>query len=147
LQLLLQHIPDKHEHTVQCYGAYSSRYRGQHGVKESSEPGTISVDEPDTDIRRAARATWAKLIYRVYQVDPLKCINGDQQMRIVALIHDPAVIRRILERRILEHLKLGDPESNTVRFPISLERCHRYTSPGGGVRGGLRPSVPSLQGL
>ncbi len=51
------------------------------------------------------RAAWAKLIYRVYEVDPLKCINGDQAMRSVALIHDPAVIRRILE-----HLEPWDPE-------------------------------------
>ena len=30
LQLLIQHIPDKNEHLVRYYGAYSNRYRGAH---------------------------------------------------------------------------------------------------------------------
>jgi hypothetical protein len=30
LKLLIQHIPDKHEHTVRYYGAYNSRHRAKH---------------------------------------------------------------------------------------------------------------------
>ena len=38
---------------------------------------------------RFSPTAWAKLIYRVYEVDPLKCPRGDHQMRVIALIHDP----------------------------------------------------------
>ena len=105
LQLLIQHIPDKNEHTVRYYGAYSSRYRAKHHLSNASQQPTVEVTEPDTDTRRSARAAWAKLIYRVYEVDPLKCPQGDNEMRVVALIHNPLVVQRILE-----HLRLWDPE-------------------------------------
>ena len=63
------------------------------------------IEEPDNDLRRRARAAWARLIYRVYEVDPLKCPRCDNEMRVIALIHDPGVIQRILKR-----LGLWDPE-------------------------------------
>ncbi len=62
------------------------------------------IAEPDTDLRRSARAGWAKLIYRVYEVDPLTCPRCDGAMRVITLIHDPLVIQQILK-----HLGLWDP--------------------------------------
>jgi hypothetical protein len=38
------------------------------------------------------------LIAKVFEVDPLRCVCG-QTMRVIAFILDPAVIRKILERR------------------------------------------------
>ncbi len=105
LQLLLQHIPDKNEHTVRYYGAYSSRYRAKHPTPNACDKPAHQITEPDTDLRRSARAAWAKLIYRVYEVDPLTCPKCDHEMRVIALIHDPSVVQRILE-----HLGLWDPE-------------------------------------
>jgi len=105
LQLLIQHIPDKNEHTVRYYGAYSSRYRAKHGMPDANEKAAVEIEEPDPDLRRRARAAWARLIYRVYEVDPLKCPRCDHEMRVIALIHDPGVIQRILK-----HLGLWDPE-------------------------------------
>jgi hypothetical protein len=91
--LLCKHIPDRHEHMVRYYGRYSSRTRG--AEREPPEP-----DEPDSEIpnpaRQAAKAAWAKLIRKVYEVDPLLCPKCGAQMRVIALIEDPAVIERIL---------------------------------------------------
>ena len=87
------------------YGAYSSRYRAKHGTPAASPKPTLEVTEPDTDLRRTARAAWAKLIYRVYDVDPLTCPLCDHEMCVIALIHYPLVIQRILE-----HLGLWAPE-------------------------------------
>ena len=56
LQLLVQHIPDKNEHTLRYYGAYSSRYRAKHHPSNASQEPTVEVTEPDNDIRRSARA-------------------------------------------------------------------------------------------
>jgi hypothetical protein len=93
LELLCKHVPDRHEHLVRYYGRYSSRTRGA----EQERP---DMDEPDTETRnqarQAAKAAWAKLIRKVYEVDPLLCPKCGIQMRVIALIEDPAVIERIL---------------------------------------------------
>jgi hypothetical protein len=50
-----------------------------------------------TEFAARARATWARLIRKVYEADPLECPKCKGPMRIIALIEDPGVIRRILE--------------------------------------------------
>ena len=42
------------------------------------------------------RSTWARLIHKVYEVDPLECPRCKGPMRVIALIDDAAVIRKIL---------------------------------------------------
>ena len=49
-----------------------------------------------SEARQAAKAAWAKLIRKVYEVDPLVCPKCGAHMRVIALIEDPAVIERIL---------------------------------------------------
>ena len=46
----------------------------------------------------STRRQWARLIARVFEVDPLRCVCGET-MRVVGFILDPAVIRKILEPR------------------------------------------------
>ncbi len=46
--------------------------------------------------RRNARRRWAALIRLVYEVDPLVCPKCGGQMRVIALIQEPAVIDQIL---------------------------------------------------
>lgn len=95
LELLCKHIPDRNEHMVRYYGRYSSRARSA----EHEPPATDDPDpEPEvsTPARQAAKAAWAKLIRKVYEVDPLECPKCGAQMRVIALIEDPAVIERIL---------------------------------------------------
>jgi hypothetical protein len=45
------------------------------------------------------RRQWARLIAKVFEVDPLGCPCG-ATMRVVAFILDPAVIRKILQHRL-----------------------------------------------
>jgi hypothetical protein len=42
------------------------------------------------------RSTWARLIHKVYEVDPLECPRCKGPMRVIALIDDAPVIRKIL---------------------------------------------------
>ena len=42
------------------------------------------------------RSTWARLIHKVYEVDPLECPRCKGPMRVIVLIDDKAVIRKIL---------------------------------------------------
>ncbi len=72
LELLCRHIPDRYEHLVRYVGWYSNRARGERAKQglEESPPrvdGLIPANEPAP----RASATWAKLIRRVYETDPL----------------------------------------------------------------------------
>ena len=93
LELLCKHIPDRSEHMVRYYGRYSSRTRG--AERERPEPDELDA-ETASPARQAAKAAWAKLIRKVYEVDPLECPRCGAQMRVIALIEDPPVIERIL---------------------------------------------------
>jgi hypothetical protein len=122
-----QHIPDKGEHLVRYYGWYSHRRRGlrsgsgsfscraptsdspknDNGKKRCLTPsasGDVYIDRhllqaAKTDATRRQARSWAALIQRVWEVDPLKCSKCGGQMRIVSFIEarQEEVIRRILQ--------------------------------------------------
>ena len=48
-------------------------------------------------IAARARSAWARLIHKVYEVDPLECPKCGAPMQVIALIDDAEVIRQILE--------------------------------------------------
>jgi len=52
------------------------------------------------------------LVKKVYAADPLVCAKCGATMKIVAFIEDPITIRRILD-----HLKLAEPDSEAARAP------------------------------
>jgi hypothetical protein len=103
--MLMNHIPDKYEHLVRYYGYYSNRSRGARRLVENCNDvaESIRIDEPPADNRR--KANWARLIQKVYEVDPLKCARRGSTMRIIALIDDAGVIERILR-----HLSVWNPQ-------------------------------------
>jgi hypothetical protein len=88
LRLLLNHIPDKYEHLVRYYGYYSNRSRGARRLAERRDgPDVITiVDDSPVDTRR--KASWVRLIQKVYAVDPLECAHCGDIMRIIALIDE-----------------------------------------------------------
>ena len=53
--------------------------------------------------RAALRRRWANLIRRVYEVDPLVCPRCGSEMRVIAFITEPRVVRRIVD-----HLRKRD---------------------------------------
>ena len=102
LARLCQHIPPPGFHLTRSYGAYANRTRGaraRRGPGAAARPSAPD-GEPDTPTpaQRERRREWAKLIARVFEVDPLRCRCGGF-MRVVAFILDPAVIRKILQHR------------------------------------------------
>ena len=42
-------------------------------------------------------SSWAKLIRKIYETDPLTCSECGEQMRIIAFITDPLEVAKILE--------------------------------------------------
>jgi len=100
------HIPDPHKKTTLSYGWYSNRtrgYRKQHGLLakgEAADPLPGPADRAPLEVRRSClrrtQARRARLIRKVYEVDPLLCLRCGGTMKVTAVIERPAVVRHIL---------------------------------------------------
>ena len=105
-------IPDARKHLVRYYGAYSHRHRGRarradaHARAEpvrSSDlpavalPPVVPAEPGSAEARR--RSAWARVLQKVFEVDPLLCPRCKTEMKVVAWITDPLVIGRILAHR------------------------------------------------
>ncbi len=104
---VVSHIPNVHEKTAIWYGFYSNKSRGIRKAKEveASKPGPegaagsgaeegspAEADRAPAEVRK----NWARLIRRVFEVDPLICVRCGSEMKVIALIDRPSVIKRIL---------------------------------------------------
>ncbi len=68
-----KHVPDRGEHLVRYYGWYSNRSRGDRKRScrttdeiETDAAGGPDSDTPESELTKAARSTWARLIKKVY---------------------------------------------------------------------------------
>ena len=109
LRLLMNHIPDKYEHLVRYYGYYSNRSRGVRRLAQQAGDTAPSPVIDDTPVDTRRKANWARLIQKVYEVDPLECRHCGGALRIIALIDDADVIERILK-----HLDRWNPTPETI---------------------------------
>ncbi|MGH8648883.1 MAG: hypothetical protein ACREUP_06210, partial [Burkholderiales bacterium] len=126
LELLCRHIPDRYEHLVRYVGWYSNRARGERAKKASPQAGVALPSpggEPATEFAARAKAAWARLIRKVYEADPLECPRCKGPMRVIALIEDPGVIRRILE-----HLGMWAPLATERGPPPGPANWPRHVS-------------------
>jgi hypothetical protein len=70
---------------------------------ESSESPESHATETSPSSARSARIRWAQLVARIYEVLPLLCPSCGGQMRILAFLTDPPVVRSILVHLDLPH--------------------------------------------
>ncbi len=63
------------------------------------------------------RQNWARLIQKIYEVDPLICPKCQGEMRIIAFIEDEAAIKKILKHLSLWETRNHDPP---VRNPTHI---------------------------
>jgi len=83
------------------YSYYANRARGARAKeKELLEGGKAEAAE-----KRRCSPSWARLISKVYHVDPLTCRECGGRLQIVAYINDHFTIKKILD-----HLGLSPPE-------------------------------------
>jgi len=124
LAALCTHIPDSGQQLVRYYGAFSHVRRAQAGAGISDPPavplppGNEDGDCADEFTRRF-RSSWARLIKKVYEADPLVCPRCSGPLKIISLIGDGPVIERILR-----HLKLWDRQERPP--PPAPDRSIRY---------------------
>lgn len=107
LAQLSQHIPDVFEQTTRYYGAYSSRTRGATSRKK---PNWVTCSSAELeDAPKKASSTWARLIKKVYEVDPLVCPKCGGEMKIVAFIQQQREIKQLCENLGLEDWRAPPP--------------------------------------
>lgn len=121
---LTQHIPPKGVQLIRRYGLYSSRIKGawdsmphvaerapdgwkiqhenrmgtsEHGYFGLNEDTGFSDDSPDT---HAYKKAWARLLSKVYEIDPMICPKCGSEMKVIAIIQQPAEIDRILRHLV-----------------------------------------------
>ena len=140
-----QHIPAKGAHLVRYYGWYSNKARGmRRKLAEAAavEPPTGNLPSPSgrgrapcthgrgEGITRRASQTWAMLIKKIFEVDPLACPKCGGAMKVIAFIEPPqgGVIKKILR-----HCGEIFPRS----WPKSLGKR------GGGGGAASRPTTPA----
>jgi hypothetical protein len=108
---ITSHIPDPGRHCQRFYGAYSNRGRISVAAPDDETAGLPAAGLPErdnSDVSREARSTWARLIKKIFEADPLLCACGGR-MRIISFITDPRVVDRILRHRESPRSKAQDP--------------------------------------
>jgi hypothetical protein len=71
---------------------------------ETEGDGVPCILEADRSSKEY-RKNWARLIQKIYEVDPLACPRCQGQMRVIAFIEKQEVIKKILKRLILWDVK------------------------------------------
>ncbi len=129
-----QHIPPTGAHLIRYYGWYSNKGRGlrrKAAEAAAQQPAASSSgDAAEVPVRSRASQTWAMLIKRVYEVDPLACPRCGGQMKVVAFIEPPQ--GEVIEK-ILRHCGLWHPSARGRRPPPTVRSTARMalrTSPG-----------------
>jgi hypothetical protein len=113
-----QHIPPKGSHLIRYYGWYSNKARGMRkkaAAEASAEPSSESEDSASAAASRCSQS-WAMLIKRVYEVDPLCCPKCGGQMKVVSFIEPPQA--EVIEA-ILKHCGLW--QASAPRAPPDVE--------------------------
>ncbi len=125
-----QHIPAKGAHLVRYYGWYSNKSRGlrlkaeRATALQSQDPlgvlgalgGSVDAEEAGAPAR-PCNFTWARLIKRVYEVDPLLCPECGATMKVISFIEPPQeqVIEKILKHcGLWEEPVRGPPAEGTT---------------------------------
>ena len=108
---VLDHLPPPRHQLVRYWGYYSNVSRGKRRAASLRLAATDPDDETlaatgiptgvptadDEPFRHRARLSWAALIKKVYEIDPLLCPFCGAQMKIIAFITSHPTVSRILE--------------------------------------------------
>ena len=98
------HIPDPYESLIRYYGFYANAARGKRkklGIENSNKDNIEIKILDDAPSPKTCRKSWRQLIYKIYEVDPLKCPKCGSEMKIIAFIQDREEIINILK-----HIKI-----------------------------------------
>ena len=113
---------------VRYYGHYSNVSRGKR-KKHDQDSMIPSILEPYGSSREHKR-NWARLIQKIYEIDPLTCPKCQGRMRILAFIEDPEIIKKILKHLDLWDLKVRPPpRANAPPSNIHIDKSDSQVPP------------------
>jgi len=119
LAQLTTHIPNRREHMVRYYGYYSNKSRGQRKKADQDDDIENIIDIGLSN--KAFRKSWARLIQKVYEADPLLCPKCQGQMKIISFIEEQAVIKQILKHLGLWEIRnIGPPKDTHLNIVREL---------------------------
>ena len=106
-----QHIPPKGSHLIRYYGYYSNKARGMRkkAAAEAADASSSGAAPGAPALSRCSQTwamqTWAMLIKRVYEFNPLACPECGGTMKVIAFLEPPQadVIEKILRHCGLWH--------------------------------------------
>ncbi|MBN1833054.1 MAG: hypothetical protein JW896_13185 [Deltaproteobacteria bacterium] len=113
-------MPNKGEQMVRYYGYYSNVSRGKRKIrgKDDSFSSILESDGSSKEFRK----NWARLIQKIYEVDPLTCPKCSGIMKIIIVIEDEEVIKKTLK-----HLGLWDREAKPPPKGVLLPKTPEYS--------------------
>ena len=113
LAAMCSHVPNKGEQMVRYYGYYSNVSRGKRKIQDKDDaiPSILELDGSSREFRK----NWARLIQKIYEVDPLTCPKCSGKMKVISVIEDEDVIKKILK-----HLGLWEREARPPPKPTKL---------------------------
>jgi hypothetical protein len=115
---------------VRYYGRYYNASRGKR--RKQTLPGHLNIEvdsplQPDSPARhyaRQRRPNWARLLKKVYEVDPLTCPRCGNPMEIIAFIEEWAVIRKIRQ-----HLQLWERPQRSPPLRLLPHKLEAFLAP------------------
>jgi len=111
LAAMCSHIPNKGEQMARYYGYYSNVKRGRGKNKNQDEWMPFILESEGST--KEYRKNWAKLIQKIYEVDPLTCPKCSGKMKVISVIEDEEVIKKILKHLGLWEIKARPPPKAT----------------------------------
>jgi hypothetical protein len=95
-------VPRPETNLLICHGllATRARWRARVVVYGRVEPAPMAPSAAGPDeagVPFIARGwTWAALMHRAFAIDVLACVHCGGRLRLIATLHDPVVIRKLL---------------------------------------------------
>jgi hypothetical protein len=134
---VLDHLPAPNQQMVRYWGFYSNVARGKRRAAarriaagldpddELSGNGGITVPpvRDDEPYRRRCRLSWAALIKKVYEIDPLLCPYCGGTMKTIAFITEHATVAHILE-----HIRMPAQRPEPLAHSPPLQEGLLYAS-------------------
>jgi hypothetical protein len=96
-----------------------SKHRGDKVKQNQDEwiPCFLESDESSKERRK----NWARLIRKIYEVDPLTCPKCSGKMKVISVIEDQDVIKKILKHLGLWEVKPRPPPRMAKTQPLHTE--------------------------
>ena len=103
---------------VRYLGFYSNVCRGKRKKQGSAESEYVIEDD---SYNKGCSKSWARLIKKIYEVDPLVCPKCGGKMRIIALLEDYNIIKKILDWLGIDEFRRDRPPPKRLAVADSFD--------------------------